>query len=461
MLMLAWFLVPEDYGLVAMMAVFLSFSNVIVEAGFKQALIRKLEVTQLEYSTAFFTNVVFGLFAYGVLFVCSPFIADFYEQPILVNLIRVASIAVILNSLSIVQQAVLNRNLDFKAQLKVSLPAAFLSGLCAIVLAYLGYGVWALVVQMLVSSLLIAWFYWRLKLWRPTFEFSWEAFRELFKFGGYLLVAQMINVPYVHMYVIVIAKYFLAPVVGLYFFAEKIKDLVINQLVHSIQTVSYPALARIQQDNAALKEGYRKIISVTTFLLFPFMTLLAAVANPLFHIILPNQWLPAVPYLQLMCIAALFYPLHSINLNILRVKGRSDLVLYLNIFKKFVGIIIFIISFQFGIIGILVGQVVTSVLSYFPNSYFSKKLIDYPVSEQMADFVPNLVLSMIVGGLVSLGIYWFNLSDLVELFLFGSLGVMLYLGGAYFSKSGALELIIRIVREANVKQVVASDVKPL
>ena len=450
-LTLAWFLVPEDYGLIAMMAVFLAFSGLIMEGGFGQALIRKRDVTQLEYSTAFFSNIVLAIFSYGVLFFFAPLVADFYNEQVLVDLIRVSGLGIILGSLVIVQDAVLVRSLQFKVRLKVSLPAAIISGIIAIILANMGYGVWALVVQSLVSSLLSVFFYWRLKVWRPSLEFSWHALKELFGFGGYLLVAQMTGIPFKNMYVIVIAKFFSVSVAGYYFFAEKIKDLLISQLVETVQNVTYPALAKIQNEDIRLKQGYRKVISITTFLLFPFMALLAALAEPLFQVILSTDWYPAVPYLQLMCLAALLYPLHSINLNILKVKGRSDLVLYLGIFKKTVAIAIFYVTYQYGIMEILMGQIVSSVLAYIPNSYFSKKLIGYSITEQIIDFVPGLLLSLFVAGLALGGGYWFDFSSLVELLLFGFLGAIFYIAGAYLLKLDALNLVLEIVKEHRFK----------
>lgn len=437
---------PEDYGLIAMMAVFLSLSGLIVEGGFGQALIRKLDVTQLEYSTAFFANIVLALFSYGVLFFSAPWIADFYNEQVLVSLIRVSGVIILFGSLVVVQDVVLVRELRFKLKLKIALPSSIISGIAAIVLAYMGYGVWALVVQMIVSSILTVFFYWRLKIWRPSLEFSWHALKGLFGFGGYLFVEQVISVLFNNMYVIVIAKAFVSSIAGFYFFSEKIKDLVIHQVVNSIESVTYPALAKVQADNVKLKEGYRKIIRVTTFLLFPIMAMLAALAEPLFQTILPVEWLPAALYLQLMCIAAVLYPLHSINLNILKIKGRADIVLYLGVYKKLVAIGVFIISFQFGIVGILVGQIMSSILAYIPNSYFSAKMIDYSIYEQVMDFISNFMLSLLVAGLVYGGVYWFDLSHLTEFILFGTMGAIAYISGAYLLKMKALNILIEVVK---------------
>lgn len=445
-LVLAWFLIPEDYGLIAMMAVFLSISSLIVEGGIGQALIRKLDVTQLDYSTAFYANIVLAVFAYGMLFLLAPWIAAFYGENLLVSLIRVSGLSILFGSLVVVQDVILSRELRFKLKLKIALPSSVIAGVIAIFLAYMGYGVWALVTQMITSSILTALLYWRLKIWRPSPEFSWSALKTLFGFGGYLFTEQLLSVLFNNLYVVVIAKTFLSSTAGFYFFSEKIKDLVIHQVVNSIESVTYPALAKLQSDNIKLKEGYRKITQVTTFLFFPVMALLAALAEPLFQTILPVKWLPAALYLQLMCIAATLYPLHSINLNILKVKGRADIILYLGVYKKLVMIGVFIIALKFGVIGILVGQIVSSILAYIPNSYFSAKRINYSMLEQIMDFVSSFMLSSLIAGLVYGAVYWFKLPHLTEFILFGSMGGVAYLGGAYLLKMKGLNVLMDVVK---------------
>lgn len=430
-LVLAWFLSPGDFGLLAMMTVFLAFSDVLVDAGFSQALIRKEFITQRELSTAFHTNISVAIFAYVVLFFCAPYIALFYEQPELESLIQVAGTAILFNAVAVVQQAILNRELKFKLQLQVTLPASLLSGLIAIFFASMGLGVWALVAQVTSQSILTALFYWRLKLWRPSLEFGHTEFKELFSFGGYLLLAQASHVPFKNMYVIVIAKVYASSIAGMYFFAEKIRDLVLNQLVNSVQKVTYPALSRVQSDNIKLKCGYRQVISVTTFLVFPVLIFLAALSDSVFQLLLPESWLAAVDFLQLMCIASLLIPLHAINLNILKVKGRPDLIFYLGVIKKTTAILIFVLTYQYGINAIIYGQIINSVLGYIPNSYYSKRLINYSVSEQLADFVPTLLLAGSIGFCVWIVQSALNWNVLSELFLLGGLACIFYLTGAW------------------------------
>ena len=269
----------------------------------------------------------------------------------------------------------------------------------------------------------------------------------MFAFSSYLLIAGLSNILFNNMYVVVIAKYFSATLAGYYFFADRIKELVVSQLVASIQTVTYPALSKIQDDPVRLKSGYRKVIAITTFLLFPAITLLAALAEPLFRVLLSEQWLPAVIYLQLMCIVAILNPLHAINVNILKVAGRSDLVLYIGFFKKFMMILIFIISFNYGVIGILIGQIISSVLTYIPNSYYSSRLINYSVREQLADFVPGLILSGAIALFTYSLVIFIDWPAIIELLAFGILAIILYLAGAHLLKLHAYVLAKQLITE--------------
>ncbi|MDP2216516.1 MAG: lipopolysaccharide biosynthesis protein [Methanolobus sp.] len=444
-LLLARFLTPEEYGLMAMLAVFIAVANSIMDLGFSHALIRKHNPTQEYFSTAFYSNLALGVLAYILLFSTAPFVALFYEEPRLTILIRVVGIVIIINAFQVVQNIILSRNLDFKTQLKAAVPATFISGLCAVVMAYAGFGVWALIAQTIISSLVFTFFLWSMDIWRPTFVFSQSSLSEMFGFGSKLFLSGLLDTIYRNIYIVVIAKLFTTTIAGHYFFASKIKELILNQLVNSIQTVTYPALATLQEDDIRLKVGYRKVIQVTTFGLFPVMALMAALAEPLFRVFLTDQWLPAVPYLQLMCIAGMMYPLHSINLNILKVKGRSDLFLYLEIVKKCISILILSVSIQFGVIGILIGQVISSLLSYLPNSYYSGKLIDYPAGEQIRDVLPGFLLSGIIAVLVYFAVEVSTQPALIELVLFGTLAGVMYIVASSVLKIKAMELAKEIV----------------
>lgn len=446
-LLLARFLTPEEYGLMAMIAVFIAVANSLMDLGFSHALIRKNNPTEEYFSTAFYSNLLLGIFSYIVLFISAPFVSLFYEEPRLTLLIRVIGIVIIINSFQVVQGIILSRSLDFKTQLKAAVPTTFISGLFAVILAYAGFGVWALIAQTIISSLLYTFFLWYMDIWRPTIAFSRKSLYEMFGFGSKLFLSGLLDTIFRNIYVVIIAKLFTTTIAGHYFFATKVKELILNQLVNSIQTVTYPALAKLQDDDIKLKSGYRKVIQVTTFSLFPAMAIMAALAKPLFEVFLNDQWLPAVPYLQLMCIAGLMYPLHSINLNILKVKGRSDLFLYLEIIKKTISMFILIISIQYGVIGVLIGQIISSVVSYLPNSYYSGKLIDYPAREQIQDFFPSLAISSVIAFLIYAGVEVSTYPALIELAFFGTLAVVIYFAASYILKIEAMEIAEQLVKD--------------
>jgi len=446
-LVLAWFLVPNDYALIAMLAVFISLSSALVDAGFGVALIRKLDVSDIELNTVFFINIVLAVVVYLTVFFLAPLIATFYSEPRLIDLIRVVSISVFFQSLTIVPKVILTRELNFKLQLKVVLPASFLSSLIAILLAYYGYGVWALIFQILANSFFLFVFYWLLRLWKPSFSFSFGVLKELWHFARYIVVDSAVAIPFQNMYFIALAKFFTPDLVGLYFFAGKVKDMLVGLVVSSVQTVTYPVLAKIQEDQSRLKQGFRQIISATTFLVFPMMFFLAALAPVLFEVFLPEKWHGAAVYLQLMCLAALLYPLHAINLNILKVKGRSDLVLYVGMVKKIITIGIFIFTLQYGIIEIIIGQIVASVINYLPNAYYSSTLINYSIKEQLIDFLPTLIISGLVAVLIYYLQIWLSWEPVVELVVFGSLGSILYFIGAYLLRLHAYNLVYELLHE--------------
>lgn len=453
-LVLAYFLTPDDFGLVAMMAVFLAVANSLMDSGFKQALIRMKDAAPVDFNTGFFANFALGLLAYLLLFVSAPLIAGFYEQPQLVELIRVAALSVIINAFQVVHLARLSRLMNFKAQFKAALPASVMSALIAVVMAYYGYGVWALVGQMLATAFFMMIFLSQQSHWRPGWEISRASLSGMYNFGYKLFLSALLDTVFKNLYVIVIAKLFSASVAGLYFFADRIREIVVFQLVSSIQNVTFPALATLQDDNARLKAGFRNVIAVTTFLLFPVIVFLAALTEPLFYLLLLEKWWPAATYLQLMCLAGLLVPLHAINLNILQVKGRSDLFLLLEVIKKTMLVVILFISYRFGVLGILLGQILNSVLAYLPNSFYSNRLIGYSVREQLFDFVPGLLLA----GSIGLGIWWLqgmlNWPDIVKLTVLGGGGTLVYLLGAWLLRLHALELALDLLVNRKKEKIV-------
>ena len=446
---LARFLAPEDFGLIAMVSVFFSLANAIMDGGLNQGVIRRKDAGRDDLDTLFYANGALSLLAYILLFLSAPSIAAYFGQPVLSRLVRISGTVVIINSFRIVQATDLTRRLDFKLQFKASVPAGILSGAAAVLLAAAGAGVWSLVAQMILSSLFTVLFYWRLNSWRPSLSFSWGIFRELFGFGWKFLLSWLLEIFFRNIYILVIGRLFSSTLAGYYFFAMKIRDMILSQVTASIQKATYPALASISGEDGRLKDAYRKIVQATVYLVFPAMVLLAALARPLFGLFLNPRWIPAAGYLQILCAVAIVYPLNVINLNILKVKGRSGLFLGLEIFKKGLAVLVLVLSVRYGIPGLLLGQVLTSFLSYIPNSFFSVRLIQYPVSEQVRDVLPALAAALLSGGTVLAAGFllpWGSRGVLFILFQ-GAIGCVSYLAFSTILGVESQKIFFSLLRE--------------
>ncbi len=441
-LFLARFLAPQAFGLIAMMMVFFELASVLVESGMGQALIRSKEVSVSDLNTVFYANMCFSLLAYLMLYLGSPYVAGFYQQPELVLLVQITGFVVFFNALKVVQTAVLTRAMNFKMQMKANTLSAVGSGVIAVVAAYLGAGVWSLVAQLLSAAVISALFLWAASVWRPSLKFSRESFKRLFGFGLHLLIEGFLTVLFQNSYVLVIGRVFSAEITGLYFFARKISQLVSEQLTGAVQQATFPALATLQDNDEVLRHKYRRLIQLLMFIVAPIVLFLAAVAEPLFAILFDEKWKGAVLYLQLLSVMAVLFPLHAMNINLLNVKGRSDLVLRVGIIKKSVGLLMLLISIPFGVAGIIIGQVISSVLALIPNTYYSAKLINYGLKEQLLDaFKPVLV------AFISAALSWW-LATAITLHLLTNIltglvsGSLVYLVGCWLIKAEGFVWIV-------------------
>lgn len=399
-LVLARILTPEEYGILATIMIFIAIANSIVDSGFSNALIRKLDAKSVDYNTVFYFNLVVSVAMYALLYVAAPWISEFFRQPILVEVTRVIGMVLLINAFAIIQRTLFVRNVDFKTQTKVSLIASLSSGAVGIGMAYGGCGVWSLVGQQISRQLMNTVFLWIYGKWRPALEFSKRSFRELFSFGSKLMLSGLIDTIYKNVYYVVIGRFYTSATLGQYTRAEQFSSIFSTNLTAVVQRVSYPVLSSIQDEPERLRDAYRRVIKTTMLLTFACMLGLAAVARPLIVILIGEKWLPAVEYLQIICFAGMLYPLHAINLNILQVKGRSDLFLRLEIIKKSISVLPIILGIFYGIEYMLWGGVFTSVVSYLLNSYYSADLIHYSTWNQVKDVLPTFFVSMGVAGVM-------------------------------------------------------------
>jgi O-antigen/teichoic acid export membrane protein len=368
-----------------------------------------------------------SILVYSILFFASPFIARFFEEPRLTAITRICSLSIIIVALSAIQGVLLTKSINFKTQAKISVSSSIIAGVIAIVLAYKGMGVWSLVWRGIIGSALGCLFLWLQSNWRPILVFSKKSFKELFGFGSKLLLSGLLDTLYNNIYYPIIGKYFSPVTLGFYTRAQTFSNLFSSTLTSNIQRVSYPILSSIQDNPVQLKSGYRKVIKTTMLVSFTMMLGLAAVAEPMILVLIGEKWLPCVPYLQLLCFSGMLYPLHSINLSIINVKGRSDLFLKLEIIKKIIAVPLIFVGIYWGIEALLVGTIFLSVIAYFLNSYYSANLINYPSKEQLLDILPLLLTAGFISLLVW-GITGFHFNDWATLGLQISVGGILTIG---------------------------------
>jgi len=399
-ILLARLLTPQDYGTIALLTIFIAVSNVFINSGFSSALIRKPDLTEKDKSTAFYFNVVVGLVAYGVLFLVAPLASAFYGMPVLTPLLRVTGVSVILTSLAIVQQAELSIKIDFRRQAMVSVATAVFSGCIGIYFALNGYGVWALAIQQVTKETLRTGLFWIIVRWHPTEKFSKESFKYLFGFGSKLLASGLLASVWDNVYPIVIGKVFSPIQLGLYSRAQQFANFPSSNLTGVLQRVTFPVLSKMQNEDERLRNNYRQLLRMSAFVIFPLMLGLSATANPFIRIVLGEKWAGCAIYLQIICFAMMWYPIHAINLNLLQVKGRSDLFLKIEIIKKLVGIVFLVATVPFGLVVMCFGQIVSSLFCLFINTYYTGKLINVGFFVQMKDLMSTFFTSFSMWGIV-------------------------------------------------------------
>lgn len=395
MLILARMLGPHAFGLVGMLAVFIAISQTFVDSGFSSALIRYTERAEVDFSTTFYFNIAVSVCCYIMLFFSAPYIAEFFKEPQLIGLARVLGIVVIINSFAIVQRAKLTINMDFKTQAKASLLSVFVSCGIAIWLAKLGYGVWALVGQTLSFTLFNVVLLNILKPWLPSTGFSKKSFNYLFGFGSKLLVAGIIDTVYKNIYQIVIGKQFSTLQVGLFTQANQLASVPAMTFTSIIQRVTYPMLSNIQSGTNKFENIYLLTLRMAALVIFPLMIGLAIIAEPLITIILGKQWAPAAELLTILCFAFMLYPIHAINLNLLNVKGRSDIFLKLEIIKKSLITLMLFITIPMGIKAMCIGMVINSYIALFINSYYTGQFSRLKTGKQLLAIFPIWIAVLI------------------------------------------------------------------
>ena len=450
-IILARLLVPKDYGLIAMTTIFFAISSAFIDSGFSLALMRKKDRKEIDYSTVFVTNVVLTFFFAIVLFSCAPLIADFYNEPILKNIVRANAILLVLNSVNAVQGTRLAINLQFKISSFISVVCTIIIGIVTIIFAYLGFGVWSLIYPNFLNPILKYFLFWYYQRWRPKINFSWTIWKEYFSFGSKLLLSSLLNTIFNNLYPLIIGKKYSAIDLGYYSKANGYAGLPVKTFQGVIGSVTFPVLSSIQDDDTRLQNAYRRLIKLTGYIVFPMLMGLAALAKPFILVLVTEKWATSIPYLVVICFSTMWLPLHILNLNLLQIKGRSDLFLRLEVFKKVVILVVIFITMNFSVMAMCVGNVITSLLCLYINTYYTGKLIHVGFVQQMGDLLPSFSLAISMGLFVYVSTLL--IPNLILQIVFGViLGIVYYLLVSFLFKSSELAYVKILVRDNVIKR---------
>jgi O-antigen/teichoic acid export membrane protein len=445
---LARLVAPEEFGLIGMLSLFIALANAFTDSGFGAALIRKKDASYVDECSIFYFNILVGSVVVLILCFAAPLIAGFYDQPMLTALTRLLSLEILIRSFGLIQTTRLTRQLDFKTQFQANLFATCAAGALAIAAAYRGWGVWSLALQTLSKVLFGVGALWLICDWRPALIFRLASLQEMFGFGSRMLSSGLVSVFFDNLYQVFIGKVFSASALGYFTRAAALRSVVLDSSSHALDRVLYPALASIQDDRARLKRACRRSLRLATFIHFPMIMVLIVAADPLINLLFSARWKESVVFFQLMCASMLLYPLHVINLDILQVKGRSDLFLRLEIIKRSMIILNILITYRWGINAMLLGQCVATLIAYFLNSYYSERLIAYALKAQILDVLPAFVFSLVMaGGMMIAGAAMPATNRFMVLTAQTGLGAGVYLLLHWVKRSEAWKELVELARQ--------------
>jgi O-antigen/teichoic acid export membrane protein len=444
-IILARILMPADYGLIGMMAIFFAFSELFVGSGFSMALIQKKDRTEVDYSTIFHFNLVVGLIIYFILFFSAPLIAEFFNTSQLTVLTRVLSLTIIVNSLSIVQQTRLTIQLDFKTQALISLFSIVISGSIGIYMAYRGFGVWALVMQMLSSGLVRTVFLFYFNKWLPLLTFSASSFRQLFSFSSKLLGAALVATVVNNLYSLLIGKLFAARDLGFYTRARQYPEVLSGTISTVLQGVTFPILVSLQNDRERMVSVYGRLMGMVVFFVVPALALFAILAEPFIRFFLTDKWMPAVPLMQWLCFARMITPISALNMNILNAIGRSDLFFWVDISKLPLTIASLVITIPLGLTAVVIGHFATSFICFFINAYYPGKLFGFGAVRQIKEMWRVICATLVMSTVVFIVMIILP-SDFLKLLIGVPLGVGIYLLLAYLLRIKEIKEVVKIVQ---------------
>lgn len=441
-IVLARILVPEDFGMIALISIFIYIGQSLADGGMRSSLIRTIDANEDDYSTVFYINILISITIYLLIYIIAPFIADFYNIEELTNLIRVLSLSFIFRAFNIVQSTIVVKELNFKKNFLIQLPSNIIASVVGVLLAYKGFGVWSLVYMTLVESLTNTLTFWFTSSWRPKLTFKKEIYLKHFNFGYKLTIASVLNTIFQNIYTIIIGKIYTPTLVGLYNRADSFNSFPVRMSISSIKSVTYPLLSKLKNDDIALKQNYRRIMLLVIFFITPVLLLMYLNAESLFKIVLTEKWNNAVPFFKILCIASIFYPLQEYNLQVLDIKGRSDIYLKIELIKKIITIIVLAIAFNFNIYYLLYSQILLNIIFFILGAIITGDMIDYKIKEQVLDVSKIFGINFLVFILILLLSKVIMLSnDYIKILIFSSVYIILYILGALIFNLEPIRLI--------------------
>lgn len=447
MLILARWLGPEEFGLIGMIALFFSIGISLVDSGLSSSLIRTKDADDDDFSTVFFMNLGISFVMYLILYFLAPYVALFYKQDILVNIIRVYCLSFIVSAFSAIHLAMLNKEMRFKKLMILNIPATIIGVFVGLLMGYNNFGAWSIVYMYLSTQVILTILLWLTSKWTPSLKFSKSKLSYHYKFGYKLMLSALLNHIFNNSYNILIGKFYPLQTLGFYERAKRFNDYPAMTISGIIGTVTYPMLSNLQDDVVKLSLVSKKILKLTFFITAPIMLGVAAIAQPLFEIILGEDWLSAVPFFQILSIASILYPIHSFNINILKVFGRSDLFLKLEILKKIVVVFSLCIGFQFGVLGLVWSVVFTSFIALIINTHYSGGLIDYYTKRQLLDMLPVLLISIITSVIMYYSVTYFEYySSFIQILIPTILGILIYFVLSSFFEKKTLDHLLEIIK---------------
>jgi len=446
-LVLARTLLPAEFGLIGMLTVFMGVGSALFDGGMTISLIKERATDNRDYSTVFIFNLIVSVLIYILFYLSAPYIAQFYNQPLLTDIARVYGLSFIFLAFGTVQNTILVKELNFKKQAYLAFPSLVIGSLLGIYLAVNGFGVWALVYSVLLTNFCNTFLLWITSNWRPSFSFDSEKFKMHFHFGYKMTISSLLDTVFTNLYQIVIGKLYSPVLVGYYTRANSLVMLPVGNISTVLNKVVFPLFSAVKDDTLELRKLYKKIMLMIFFIVTPLIVLMILLSKEIVIILFTEKWLPIVPIFQILCLSGLLYPLHLYNLMILQVKGKSGLFLKLEIIKKVMLVIVVFASIGFGFYGLLLGSVVSSVLALFINTFYAGLFIQYKMHEQLIDLVPTLFIAFIMASVMYLLNYYSgDLNVFSRLVFIGTSGILTYLACAVILKNESTKEIIKILK---------------